>query len=248
MPQELIHAAVVAAAFLLGGLVKGVIGLGLPTIAMGILGTFMLPAQAAAVLVVPTLLTNVWQAWAGPGTLAVLKRMWPLMAGMLVGTLATSGIIAGPNVRLSIALLGCVLMFYTLVSLIGWRPRVSDRHAPVLTPLAGLTAGLINGATAIFVIPTAPYIQALPFDKTGFIKAFGLGGLAASLALVIGLGMHDGMTLDIAPYAALAIAIAFVGMWIGQKIRNYLDLDAFRRWVLIGQFLLGASMLVRVLV
>jgi uncharacterized protein len=58
--------ALVAAAFVLAGVVKGVIGLGLPTIAMGVLGALMTPSQAAAILIVPALLTNVWQMWDGP--------------------------------------------------------------------------------------------------------------------------------------------------------------------------------------
>ncbi|NVZ80096.1 sulfite exporter TauE/SafE family protein, partial [Pseudomonas gingeri] len=51
--------------FLLAGTVKGVIGLGLPTVAMGLLGLAMVPAQAAALLIIPATLTNVWQLAAG---------------------------------------------------------------------------------------------------------------------------------------------------------------------------------------
>src|SRR5438128_4435296 len=45
--------------FLLAGMIKGVIGLGLPTIAMGLLGLAMVPAQAAALLIIPATLTNI---------------------------------------------------------------------------------------------------------------------------------------------------------------------------------------------
>ena len=47
--------------FTMAGLVKGVIGLGLPTVAMGLLGLAMAPSQAAALLIIPATLTNVWQ-------------------------------------------------------------------------------------------------------------------------------------------------------------------------------------------
>ena len=65
----------VGAVFALAGFVKGVIGLGLPTIAMGLLGVLMTPNQAAAILVVPALLTNVWQMWDGPALKALLRRL-----------------------------------------------------------------------------------------------------------------------------------------------------------------------------
>src|ERR1700733_12815939 len=53
------------AAFLLAGFVKGFIGMGLPTIATGLLTTVMAPGQAAALLVIPNLTTNIWQAFSG---------------------------------------------------------------------------------------------------------------------------------------------------------------------------------------
>src|SRR5580704_11395627 len=56
----------IGAVFLLAGLIKGVIGLGLPTVSMGLLAIVMPPLQAAAILVLPSFLTNVWQMLAGP--------------------------------------------------------------------------------------------------------------------------------------------------------------------------------------
>ena len=76
----------IAGAFLLAGFVKGVIGLGLPTVAIGLLGLLMTPAQAAAILMVPSLVTNIWQGVVGGGLLALVRRMWPMLAGICIGT------------------------------------------------------------------------------------------------------------------------------------------------------------------
>src|SRR5262245_51888028 len=76
----------IAGAFLLAGYVKGVIGLGLPTVSIGLLGLLMTPAQAAANLVVPSVVTNIWQAAVGGGLLALARRLWPLLAGICIGT------------------------------------------------------------------------------------------------------------------------------------------------------------------
>ncbi len=81
----------VALTFLLAGFVKGVVGLGLPTVAMGLLGLAMAPAQAAALLVVPSLVTNLWQLFAGPRFGGLLRRLWPMMAGICLGTWAGAG-------------------------------------------------------------------------------------------------------------------------------------------------------------
>ena len=81
--------------FLLAGFVKGLIGLGLPTVAVGLLSVVMPPAQAAALLIVPAFVTNVWQLAAGPRILAISRRFWPMMMGICIGTYAGAGLLTG---------------------------------------------------------------------------------------------------------------------------------------------------------
>ncbi len=71
--------------FLLAGLVKGIVGMGLPTVAMGLLSLALPPAEAAAILIVPSLVTNVWQLLAGPACGALMRRLWSMMAGVVAG-------------------------------------------------------------------------------------------------------------------------------------------------------------------
>jgi uncharacterized membrane protein YfcA len=91
----------IAGVFFVAGFVKGVIGLGLPTVAMGLLGLAMPPVEAAALLIVPSLVTNLWQLLAGPRIGALLVRLWPMLIGVGAGTLAASGIIAGISARVA---------------------------------------------------------------------------------------------------------------------------------------------------
>jgi uncharacterized protein len=102
--------AVAALTFLLAGFVKGVIGLGLPTVAMGLLSVVMAPAQAAALLIVPSFVTNVWQLATGPRFGALARRLWPMMAGVVVGTLAGAGFMQGGHARQAAIGLGVALM------------------------------------------------------------------------------------------------------------------------------------------
>ncbi len=91
MTDLLPHVLLITDTFLLAGMVKGVIGLGLPTVAMGLLGLAMPPAYAAALLLVPSLVTNVWQLLAGPRFGALFRRLWGMILGIVAGTLAGRG-------------------------------------------------------------------------------------------------------------------------------------------------------------
>ncbi len=56
----------IAAVFALASFVKGVIGLGLPTVSMGLLAVTMTPVQALTIVIVPAVVTNIWQTFAAP--------------------------------------------------------------------------------------------------------------------------------------------------------------------------------------
>jgi len=238
--------ALVAAVFGVAGVVKGVVGFGLPTISMGVLGALIAPDVAAVILIIPTFLTNIWQAFVGPHALALLRRLWPMFAGVFVGTLATAGIITGADPAIAAGLIGAMLFLYAALGLSGIRFRVSRRAEIVGGPLAGLATGLINGATAIFVLPGAPYLQASELDKDELIQALGFVGLIAPGALALGFGLNRPVDAGLWPAVAVALAAAIAGMAVGQVVRGKLSVARFQRWVFVGLAALGCVMVARV--
>ena len=247
MTFDLAGLALIGVVFGVAGFVKGVIGFGLPTISMGLLGALIAPETAAAILIIPTFVTNIWQAFVGPHTRAVLRRIWPMLAGVFLGTLATAGVITGADPRLAAGLIGTMLFTYGALGLSGVRFHVPRKAEIVAGPVAGLTTGLINGATAIFVLPGAPYLQASEFDKGELIQALGFVGLAAPIALALGFGLNQSVDIGLWPTVIVALIAAIAGMTAGQAVRGRLTVAVFQRWVLIGLAVLGAVMVLRVL-
>ncbi len=216
-----------ALAFLLAGLVKGVIGLGLPTVAMGLLSLVMAPAQAASLLIVPSLVTNLWQLAAGPrfGTLA--HRLWPMMAGVLVGTWAGAGLMARDTSGWGTIGLGLALMLYAGLGLTAVRLSVPTWAEGWLSPLVGMATGLVTAATGVFVLPAVPYLQALGLPKDDLVQALGLSFTVSTVALASIL-VQDGLLQSSAPASLLALAPALIGMMLGQWVRDRGSEKAFR--------------------
>src|SRR5665213_2855945 len=150
--------AATAGAYLLAGFVKGVIGLGLPTVAIGLLGLMMTPSQAAAILVVPSLVTNIWQLAAGGELRALVRRLWPILAGICVGTFI--GIVLLPNGSPPQATvwLGVALVIYAGLGLIKVQFFVPPRAERWIGLAVGIATGAASVATGIFVLPGVPYI------------------------------------------------------------------------------------------
>ncbi|WP_257572746.1 sulfite exporter TauE/SafE family protein, partial [Janthinobacterium sp. UMAB-56] len=113
----------IGASFLVAGFVKGVVGLGLPTVGMGTLTLLMPPVQAAALLIVPSMVTNVWQLVAGPGLHALLQRLWPMLAAVMAGTLAGGTVLPTDSGTWAVVALGLALMLYALAGLFSLQLR-----------------------------------------------------------------------------------------------------------------------------
>lgn len=226
--------------FVLAGLTKGVLGLGLPTVAMSLLALLMTPAEAAALLLIPSLLTNVWQFCAGPAPWQSVKRLLPLQLALVPGTLLSIPLLTGSDSAGLAAALGAVLVAYGLIGWTGWRLPVPDRHEGKIAPLVGFVTGLITGMTGVFVLPAVPYLQSLALDKERLIEALGLTFTVASLALLIGLWWQDALAIERLGASSLLLLPALLGMWVGQRVRQGLDEQLFRRLFFGGLLLLGA--------
>jgi uncharacterized membrane protein YfcA len=237
--------AAVAATFFVAGIVKGVTGMGLPTVAMGVLGALISPVSAATLLIAPSFVTNVWQLFTGPSFGPLTRRLWPMMAAMVVGTVAGTSMLTGGDTKLTTCALGGALIIYAAYTLLARQLRVRAAHEPWLSPVIGLTTGVVTGGTGVFVIPAVPYLQALGFEKDELVQALGLSFTISTIALAIGLALRGAFHLDNLAMSALAIVPALAGMWAGQAIRNRVSPATFRRWFLIGLLLLGAEMLAR---
>ncbi len=236
---------VVAVTFFVAGVVKGVTGMGLPTVAMGALGAVVSPLTAAGLLIVPAFVTNVWQLIAGPSFAPLLARLWPMMAAIVVGTIGGASWLAVGDVRLTTSALGAALVAYSGFSLVARPFRAPARWEPWLGPVVGGATGLVTGGTGVFVVPAVPYLQALGLEKNDLVQALGLSFTVSTVALAAGLASRGAWRLDDLALSTLAIAPALVGMAAGQVIRERVSPETFRRWFLIGLLVLGADMALR---
>ncbi len=237
--------AAIFATFFIAGMVKGVTGMGLPTVAMGVLGTLISPLTAASLLIVPSFVTNVWQLLAGPSFGALARRFSLLVSAIIVGTFAGSYLLAAGDTHMTSAALGATLLLYAGYALLARQLRVPQTLEPLFSPVIGMITGLLTGATGVFVVPAVPYLQALGLEKEDLVQALGLSFTVSTVALAGALAWHGAFHVDNLALSALAIVPALAGMWAGQVIRNRVSPATFRRGFLVCLLVLGAEMIVK---
>lgn len=236
--------AVIAGTFLIAGAVKGVIGLGLPTVSLALLTVAFDLTSAMALLVVPSFVTNLWQASRGGNGHAIVRRLWPFF---LPATVTVSlGAVALIRIDLSLlsALLGVLLVTYASVSLRGYRLSIPLQRERWLGPLIGAVNGILTGMTGSFVVPGVMFLQAIGLPRDVLIQAMGMLFTVSTLALALALQANDLLTLEKGAFSLAALLPAVIGMMVGQQIRKRLAEELFRKVFFVALLLLGAYIVV----
>jgi len=236
--------AFIALAFLLAGFIKGATGVGLPTVVMGLLSIVMPPAQAAALMVLPAIATNIWQMAAGPALRALLRRFTWMIVAIFVGTFSTIGLLT-KTTSIAAAALGAVLAAYGAYGLLARRFEVRRAAERWLSPVIGLVTGMLSGATGVFVIPSLPYLTSLGMDREELVQSIGIAAFVCPLALGLALAVNGQYRAEVAGSSFLALFPALAGMYVGQRLRRRLAAGTFTRWFFGALIALGGYMFLR---
>ena len=236
--------ALVAATFLLAGTVKGVIGLGLPTVSLGLLTVALDLTSAMALLIIPSFITNFWQAVVGGNSRAILARVWPFLLMATVSVWVGAMALTRFDLPLLSALLGGLLIAYAALSLAGIRLTMSVQREVWAGPLFGTINGIFTGMTGSFVVPGVMFLQAIGLSRDMLVQAMGMLFTVSTVALALALQNNNILTNELGLVSAAAVVPAVVGMVIGQRIRFKLSEDRFRQVFFIAILVLGAYIIV----
>ncbi|MFP3343027.1 sulfite exporter TauE/SafE family protein [Halomonas sp. SIMBA_159] len=242
MHDSMLYLLFLVGTFLAAGVVKGITGMGLPTVAIGLLGMAMPPASAAALLVLPSLVTNVWQLFSGPSVTQLLRRLWPMMLCICLGTIAGAALLVRVDPLWSGFGLGIALIVYAGYTLIAPAFAVPARLERWLSPVIGVITGIVTGATGVFVMPAVPYLASLNMNREEFVQALGLSFTISTVALALGLFAYDAFQASQLGMSAMAIIPALIGMWAGQYVRMRISPKRFRVCFLFFLILLGLEL------
>lgn len=235
----------IAATFLLAGGVKGVIGLGLPTVSLGLLAATLDLTTAMALLLIPSFVTNIWQAFVGGNGQKILRRIWPFLclATITIG-LGAKALATIETHYLSI-LLGLLLLAYASLNLLGFRLEVNHQRERWVGSFMGIANGIFTGMTGSFVVPGVLFLQAIGLPRDMLVQAMGMLFSLSTIGLGFALQKNNLLTTELTTLSAVAVIPAILGMMFGQRIRKSLSEEKFRHVFFISIFILGAFIIIK---
>lgn len=234
-------------ALLLGGAVKGVVGVGLPMIAVPLM-SFVLPAYvAAALLVLPVFPANIVQARAGGSIWQKIKRFWPLTIGIAAGTFASAPLLIAANPKVLQFIVACLVGLYALQRIRKRDITIKPERERTAGLLMGLFCGGIGGITMLIGPLVAVYMAALKLERDVFVGSIALIYLVTTLSIGLALASVDQLTPNLIAASLLACIPATIGVVSGAYCRKFVSQAVFEQLLTVLILAISLSMFYRAL-
>lgn len=231
--------AIAAVAFTAAGFVKGVVGFGFPVITLIILTLTIGLLDALAIVVIPTIVTNIWQSFSGPYLKEIVRRMWLYFVTAIIFIWFTSGYLTVVNVKWPTAILGAVLFVFALTRLLNVSITVPPKwERPLSIPLGAIN-GMLTGMTGSFMVPSVLFMQAIGFQREMLVQAMGVFFALSTFMLAVSLGNNDLISMEHVRLSLFALVPSIIGLYIGRWTRRRINEDRFQQVFLGAVLLLG---------
>jgi uncharacterized membrane protein YfcA len=232
---------------LVAGFVKGAVGFAMPMIMISGLGSILAPELALAALIVPTVLTNLWQASRGglAATVAAMRHHWVFLAIALIFIALSAQLIRVLPVSVLFLIIGVPITLFALAQLLGLRLRFRPEHRRLVEVLTASVAGFIGGLSGVWGPPTVAYLTALDTPRNEQMRVqgviYGLGAVVLFFA-----HLRSGvLNTETAPFSVLMTVPALIGAAVGFRFGDRLDQEKFRKATLAVLAIAGLNLIRR---
>jgi len=242
-PQTL---ALISAAIFIGGIVKGISGLGLPIVTIAIVVNFVSAPMALAIVVVPILVTNLWQAFRSGDLLAPARQFAPMIICFVISLVVTAHFVVKFDPKTLFGILGVCVTIFTLSNLI--RPpatTLSPATQKWAAPLAGTLGGILGGLSTIWGPPMMMYLMLLRLPKDTWVRVIGLVWTMGAIPLTLSYWANGILNAQTTPLSIYACVPGMLGILVGEVIRKRIDQETFRKFLLFALFIIGLNLIRR---
>jgi uncharacterized membrane protein YfcA len=234
---------------LFAGFVKGTVGFAMPMVMISGLSSILPPEVALAGLILPTLVTNLYQALRdGVGAAASsVRHYWRFLTGTLIFIAISAQFATYIPQTVFLLLLGVPITLYAGLQLRGVSLAISLQHHNRAEWVLGVIAGLYGGVSGVW---GPPLLVLLMSTSVARVEMMRVQGVVFLLGAIILLGAHLQSGVMTGPnfvFSAVLIVPALLGMAIGYRISDKLDQVRFRRYAHILLVLSGLNLIRRAL-
>ena len=231
-----------AASLVIAGLVKGVIGVGMPIVACPMLSMLVDVHTAVRLLSMPLVLSNIPQALEGGFVGKTLWSLAPVLVGMVPGTWIGVAVLLNVDPAVAKIVAGAGVILVAALSLISPTLQIKQRMVGPVGLGAGFCGGLLGGIAALSGPLVFIFLLAKGLNGKAFTKEASMFLVASSVVLASALASSRHFDWRDVLISGLATVPVVAGMLVGQKLRDAVPADAFKKLVVLVVLLSGAQL------
>lgn len=228
MESQTVFLVASAVMFTVGGVVKGTLGVGLPLVVVPLLSLILPTSQAMGLLVMPVLLSNALQAFAGGRVGYTLHRFAPLILAQLMATLFANHWSAQLSAKAMNAVMAATVIGAVVMMILQPKGELSPRQQRWAGPLVGAIAGAVGGASSLTGPILITYLMSLRLPRDEFVGSISIIYLLGSIPMYAAMLAWGRFGWDAVAWSCLAIAPMYLGLRLGAMLRSRLDEQGFR--------------------
>lgn len=212
---------------LAAGTVKGIAGLGLPTVAISLMVFFFDAHQALGLIVLPLLFSNLLQAWQSGQFRWVLTNFWPFLVAIALTIYIASSFASQVNERVIYILIAFGIALFLISQKNLPQLKLENKRHSLYAIFAGSLAGALGGLTTVWGPPTVIYLRILGLNKEEFVRAAGWMFLIGGIPLTIGYWHGGILSKELVPVGLLGSIFAMLGVTVGKQFRPRISEQRF---------------------
>ena len=232
------------ASFVLGGLVKGTLGVGLPLLAVPLMSMVIPSPRAIGMVAVPVLLSNLWQMIDGQRIVQGWRRFWPLIGMQLISTILTVRFTLSLDVHEMNEMVAASMLLAVFLMVLKPTFEVAPEREKKASAVVGLLSGLLGGVSSLTGPVIITYLMALKLSREEFIGCISIIYLSSGIPLYAAMLYYGRMNALDLGYSALALIPMALGLYMGKLIRNKMSERGFRLILYIYLILMSIVLLV----
>lgn len=231
--------------YLFAGLVKGTLGIGLPTTAVSLMAVLVDARTAVALVIIPMVVLNAWQIYRQRMLMETVREFWIFSVVLSLSIFCTSMVATNISIKVVTYMLGFIVAIFSFGSLLKQVPELPQRYDKLAQVIAGAVSGIIGGVAGLWSPPMVMYLSSKRLSSERFVGIVGLFLFFGSLFLLFGYVYNGTLTPKIAATSFVLLPIALVGFYFGEKFRRRIDAKRFERYLLIFFFIAGCNLIFR---
>lgn len=233
--------------FLAGGMVKGLIGVGLPTVTLTLLSFVFDIKDSISIILIPVILTNLYQMLDGNYLKEIIGEVKFFLIGSFLFIFPGFYFLTILKSDTILAILALLLIINSFMSLMKYEIKLKNYKSKAIQLGIGSLTGITTGVTSIYTMPFIFLIQSLNYSKNKVIQLMGLSFFIFACMQLILFSSHGMLDFDKLSISLLACLPILVGVYFGTALRKKISETLFKTLFNIMLVVMGSLLILKII-